>query len=515
MTASVPGPLWLCLRFPRLSLDLVQRGAPQTSTAIAIIDKQRVSLANDVARARGVAPGMTLASAYALDANLAALERQPARERRALQSLAHWAYQFTPAVCPQPPDSLLLEIGGSLRLFGGLSRLRQRIDSELAQRGFCYRGGLAHTPKAAQVFSLSHEKSVMPALATEDCRPPFFLRQLAPCPLAQLALTEQQRQQIEGLGLTTIGELLALPRADLGKRFGQGLLTYLAQLTGERSDPQVNIEPPTRFDSEVHFLSGLSTIDMLKQPIQQLLAELHQFLSRRQLHCRCFHWRFFHIDKCARQLTIELARGQDNPHNFLDLTLLKLETLTLASAVETVRLSAHQLQPATADNHALFRELAGPGNGDPWFLLDKLRGRLGNESVFSLQLQDEHLPELQQVKVAPAPAPKGHRVARRQQKKNARDAQRSIEAEKQHTHDQDPRQPLWLYEPPQPLRRCQQQLYFAGPLELISGPQRYDSHWWQARQQRDYFIARHQSGAHYWIYYDHHQQHWFVHGVFG
>lgn len=432
--------LWLCLRFPLLPLDLVLRGqssvrqsADRAPGAIAIIDKQRVVFVNAAAKTAGVTPAMTLTSAYALASDLTAVERQPQREQSALNFLANWAYQFTPAVSLQQPDSMLLEIAGSLRLFHGLPNLLQEINTGLQQLGFTLQSGLAHTPKAAIVFSRNPQsqhqaqyqapgqvqnqsdtelttKATTPAITIPTTPPTTplttkdtFIRQLQQTPLTQLDLNDKQLMQISHLGLCRAGELLALPKASLGKRFGKDFVIYLEKLIGEQPDLQPSFTPQAHFDSEIHFLSGLSTIDMLTQPVRRLLQELHQHLTQRQLHCRGFRWRFFHFDKQASHLAIELSRGQNNPDNFLSLTLLKMEHLTLSSAVETVQLYTDQLLPADPGTSSLFRELAGPDNSDPWFLLDKLRGRLGPESIFCLQLHDENLPELQQQKAAPSP----------------------------------------------------------------------------------------------------------------
>src|SRR2546428_5771430 len=44
-----------------------------------------------------------------------------------LEHVAAWACQFTPRVSLEPPQGLLLEVEGSLRLFGGLERLLERL----------------------------------------------------------------------------------------------------------------------------------------------------------------------------------------------------------------------------------------------------------------------------------------------------------------------------------------------------------------------------------------------------
>ena len=70
--------------------------------------------------------GMAVAAASALAADLCVLARDPAAERAALERIAACAIQFTPTVSIAPSAEVLLEIAGSLKLFGGLSRLWTR-----------------------------------------------------------------------------------------------------------------------------------------------------------------------------------------------------------------------------------------------------------------------------------------------------------------------------------------------------------------------------------------------------
>ena len=47
----------------------------------------------------------------------------PLLPQAALEPIGAWACQFTPKVSLEPPQELLLEVQGSLRLFGGLESL--------------------------------------------------------------------------------------------------------------------------------------------------------------------------------------------------------------------------------------------------------------------------------------------------------------------------------------------------------------------------------------------------------
>ena len=129
--------LWLALLLPALPLQLAERALPCIGP-LAIVEgpPQRLVVihCNAAAQAAGVAPGMKLAAAQALARELIALERNAEREQAALAELAGWAYQFSSHVVLQP-DGLLLEVGGSVRLFGGRAPLHRAT----AERARCAR----------------------------------------------------------------------------------------------------------------------------------------------------------------------------------------------------------------------------------------------------------------------------------------------------------------------------------------------------------------------------------------
>jgi protein ImuB len=62
--------------------------------------------------------------------------------------------------------------------------------------------------------------------------------------------------------------------------------------------------------------------------------------------------------------------------------------------------------------------------------------------------------------------------------------------------------PVWLLPHPEPLReRDSTPLLDHQPLQLLSGPERIETGWWDAAlAERDYFIAQQPGGALVWIY---------------
>src|SRR5262245_6745963 len=82
--------------------------------------------------------------------HLPAEEPAEQHQRERLARLAAWCQKnFTPLVSLEPPDELLLELKGSLRLFGGARALIGRIAAGLRAQGVTAQLALTPTPRGA------------------------------------------------------------------------------------------------------------------------------------------------------------------------------------------------------------------------------------------------------------------------------------------------------------------------------------------------------------------------------
>ena len=234
--------LWLCLRFQQLPLQALLRDA-QHEHPLAILEKQRVLLADEAACELGVKSGMGTATVRALADNIVLLERDPAAEQRCLQQLCCWAYSISPTLYPYREDSLLLEVGSCLALYRSLDVLLAQVRSDLSCRGYDYCTGLAPTPKAA--WLLSHSEP-------GDYRLPLEER-LAPLPLALLDDFPRQLDALGKAGLWQLGDILALPQRALARRCGREFVQLLQQVLGTAEDRQPEFEPPASFSDDYWF----------------------------------------------------------------------------------------------------------------------------------------------------------------------------------------------------------------------------------------------------------------------
>ncbi len=485
MASDTDRPLWLCLHLPRLGLEIVTRSLVDGAAErpVVLVEAHTVVQLNGAARSRGLKAGMSLSTAESICSDLMITFREADREAVTLQRLAFWAYRFTPRVSPEPPNGLLLELAGSLRLFRGLDRLQQRILKGLAGLGYSAVPGIAPTPRAAIALARSGRSPDVMRLADEldlDGRGDDALRiawgevvaraarpALAHMPLAHLGRPRAEIDKLEAMGLRTLGDLLRLPRGPLGKRTSAELLAHLDMLTGRRPEPRKTVMPPETFVSTVHFLEDLEHSTALAFPMQRLIGELEDWLRIRQLSSDRLEWLLSHPRYGQQVLRVHFATPQRDRRRMLEYSRLQLERERKEdglAAIASLELRVTRLTALEARDAGLFPALGEDGGQreDPAQLVDLLRARFGPEVCCAIALADDHRPEHAWAPVAPRPQKSGGRPTG--------------------PLPVGPR-PLWLLQTPRPLSTRDGLPLLRGALQLCRGPERIDIGWWERSER--------------------------------
>jgi protein ImuB len=472
--------LWLCLRFDQLPLQCLSRCEQHP---VVVLAAQRVIRANDCAAALGIQQGMGAATVRTLsdEQPVRLLERDQQAEQRCLQQLCCWGYSITPTLYTWQTDCLQLEIGGCLNLFRGLDALLAEVVNGISSRGYRVQQGLAPTPKAAWLLSFAPSETAMAIQQPLEER-------LSPLPLNLLVAFATTIGSLRRAGIHTLGDVLALPPATLGRRCGKAFTHFLQQLLGQREDLQATYQPPSTFSDEYWFGYEVKTNGELFPAIQQLLQSLCYFLRNTQLQTSEINWQLIGIDKKLQPVCVRSTSRHSDWKNWYQLTCLRFEQLQLACSVEGLTLTCPQLYPGQQDSIDLF----SPRNQrEPLAaLLDRLRNRLGLQAVDKLGCRDEHLPEFALLVSSDHPA----------------------DEHGAHQHCTD--RPFWLMPQPKALRQQGNHLYWNSALSLMYGPERIEDNWWQEPASRDYYIATDSSGQRYWVFRDRLARQWYVHGVF-
>src|SRR5690606_21175784 len=129
--------LWLCISLPQWPLEALHSGPPKEPVVVTTCEGSTrwILCCNDAAEQAHLKAAMNYTVALAIHPQAVVLERNIVMEREALHRLAAWAYQFSSTVIlgEVSPDrrrarttALWLEIGSSLKLFGGFRKLIER-----------------------------------------------------------------------------------------------------------------------------------------------------------------------------------------------------------------------------------------------------------------------------------------------------------------------------------------------------------------------------------------------------
>lgn len=513
---------WFGLFLDRLSLDVARRGTAASADPIplAICDRLRILDANDDARALGIVPGMKRAAALALAPALLLLEHDEAGRRAAIESLAAWALQFTPSVSLQSdlsfgelddtvdPCGLLLEVGPSLRYFGGADALCGQLRRGLDELGFSARIGAAPTAAAAWLFA-RHRDGLQAGSAGLEAG----LRKL---PAGLLARSREQRETLDAIGAHRIDDLLALPRAGLARRCGRALLDELDRALGRQPEPRRWFEAPLRFEARIELLAQVERADALLFAARRLLNQLAGWLAARHCAVRAFTVHAGHDRRGQRNdtsLTIRLADPSRDPERLCALLREKLAVTRLPAPVHALRLCCDEVLPLPGANARLFPAPAC-AQESLGRLIERLQARLGPRQVQRLALVADHRPEAA-YRIEAIEAPSGDAPASAAPRRSRRPAPIAPAP-----LANLPR-PLWLLREPIAITERNNRPWWHSPLTLLAGPERIEGGWWDAALvQRDYFIAEDETHALYWIYRERlapedRRSGWFVQGRFG
>jgi len=416
-----------------------------------------------------------------------------------LQRLCLYAQQFTSLVSIEMPNALLLEIKGSVKLFGSLAALHAAI--EAAWSRLSLRAHAATAPTALAALWLARAGK---AACIENSGQ--LAGGLAELPIACMSWDPAWLQTLRAMGITRIGELLRLPRAGISRRLSPAAVLELDIALARQAAPRRAFVPHVRFCEHCDFEAEIETVVYLKKALEPLIERCAQFLRERQAGVQSLELRLRHRVIPVTRVHLGLATITSEHRRLAGVLDEKLNRLELAAPVRGIELKSGSLQPLPAGSLDAFAGMscgrgmrAGgvcAGNTAPQ-LVERLRARLGEQAVYGVVFVPEHRPEA---------------AWRRVHELHLTPAVRAGERSGMRVSEM-PR-PVWLLDEPVLLAANLQQLCQEGSI-LEQGPERIESGWWDGKDvARDYYIARQARGARWWVFQQRRTQCWYLHGMF-
>jgi protein ImuB len=418
-------------------------------------------------------------------------------------ALAWWALRFTPLVA-RVEAALVLEVSASERLFGGRALLLKQ---------------LFETGPLAMALDNAQGSTALLALGRLWAQAPDA--PIHALPLHSLAAARPHLPTLARLGCNHWGQLRALPRGGLARRFGAELVDALDRAYGTRAELYPWLTLPEVFDALLELSAAVESASALLFGARRLLAQLLVWLRARQhgvlalellweLDARrsnTLHVDAHHQGGAQGRMELRTAQATQDMQHLQHLLAEQLAQVTLPAPVLYLRMRTLQTQPLGGESLSLLPEDQRKGDSLHQ-MLERLGARLGRDQILCVQAQARHAPEDMQAWQAWKP-----QLGKRRQEFASR---QSVHAALL---------PTWLLALPLQLVVKQHSPQYHGPLTLLTGPQRLETGWLEGDVAlRDYFVARSAHAGLVWIYRERlpsalqsnpeHALRWYLHGLF-
>jgi protein ImuB len=420
-------------------------------------------------------------------------------------AVVFWALRFTPRVT-RVDEAVLMEVQASLRLFGGLQALRERVTAEA-------------TELAVDRLAWGGNSLVALALARaglSDVGPMPVAEQLDALPLACLSAAWAHQTTLSQLGCRTLGDVRRLPRGGVARRFDKTLLHALDQLHGRVPEIHTWVSPPEHFEARLELPWRVDDGPSLMVGARRLLLQLAGWLTARHCGVTAFtlYWRHDAMRSRAAgeggHLTVRTAEATRDVDHLGRLLTEHLAKVVLAAPVGDLRLQVDHAVPLAATSESWLPD-ADEGSEPLPHWLERLAARLGEQRVLRPVLQADHRPEAMcRWQPASLPLPRAPR--------------RVDDATGPCAGHGDGPQPGFLL--PEPLRLMvrHDRPHYLGELQLLLGPQRLEGGWWDRDEAsgehhnvaRDYWVAWSGQAGLLWVFRTRLNDAlaWYLHGHF-
>lgn len=531
-----------------------------------------VTAANGAALAQGIWPGIGLADARARCPHLVSAPAEPETDARALAALARWCGRYAPTFNTDGADGLWIDIAGAAHLLGGEQALLNDLAARLQGLGFTARLGLADTPGGAWALARygpgparehpDQAARVHAFLALPG--PEELLSALDPLPVEALRLNGDALALLRRLGLKHIGQLAALPRASLKRRFPsrdmlQAVLARLDQALGVVREPPEALDAPPRHAARIAFAEPLISHQGVEGALPELARDLCAQLTRALAGARAVCFTAYRTDGTAAVIRTGFAAPCRAAGHMARLLGERAEEIDAGLGIDAMTLAAQAVEHLPAEQAGF----AARDHGAPLgHLVDRFSNRLTPARVLRAAARESHLPERAEIyrpaiqEAGSGEAATGTREIHSARGYSARYADGPARARPDRAAATrpclappgmefarcaaiPPRPPL-LLERPEPIDVLAE--VPEGPparftwrratrrIRRWQGPERIAPEWWRlgaggsplAGRTRDYYRIEDEAGGRYWVFraglYHRPEQEgaprWYLHGVF-
>jgi DNA polymerase-4 len=359
-----------------------------------------VSAASYEARRFGVHSAMPLRTAHRLCPDGVFLPGRFDRYRELSRQVMRIFASYTPLVEPISLDEAFMDVTASRAAFGdGETIARDLKERVLDEAGLVVSVGVATNKLCAKVASDLRKPDALVVVP-----PGGEAAFLAPLPVSRLwGVGPQSRQTLADYGVTTIGQLAALPEGTLRRRFGIHGAELRLRAQGVDPSPVVTGQAPKSVGHELTFNHDVTDPARLEATLLDLAESVASRLRHHELAAGAVQLklRYEGFDTITRQAPLGHQVRDSEPLYEMGVTLLR-KALSAERAVRLIGLTAIHL--SSVQQLTLFD---APERTDRIAQsIDAVRERFGEKAITRARLighRDRRRPDFGERPEAPSP----------------------------------------------------------------------------------------------------------------
>ncbi|PCJ25748.1 MAG: hypothetical protein COA96_06900 [SAR86 cluster bacterium] len=400
------------------------------------------------------------------------------------------------------PLALICEIRSSLKYFTSIdvihNKLQQSLKTQLEEWGLVSDFLYAASPTITGSLLLARSGHNTLVYQKDNLR-----SALGELPTEVLELDKEQNRRLHNMGIRYLKDIWRLPSDGLRKRFGSSFVNQLSKALGKAPEPTINYLPPPAFNTAYELPYEIENLDRLLPIADEMLAQLCDFLQRRDLSTSHLLFSLSHEKRSPTKVEIGLRQSSRSQKHLMLLLETHFNKLIIPAPIIAIKIDVRNFDAFFGYSDSLLEKSEpatrqyNDSNLDRF--IEQLQARLGENHVKGIDSVAEHCPEhasqlfdldnLSEIKENRNKIPE--RIT-----ENLR--------------------PFWLLQNPVQLTLRKGRLYHRRRISIVSGPERIETYWWSGvNVRRDYYVAREANGSRLWIYREKTaEKNWYLHGVF-
>jgi protein ImuB len=307
------------------------------------------------------------------------------------------ARDFSPRIEMHGERVVTLDISGLGRLLGDARAIGEQLRRNAADSGLRVNIAVASTITAAILLAQSRAGlTVVPPGAEAST--------LAPLPLSLLsqlgsrlqtagstpgASPEPEVDQLTRWGLRTLGDLAALPSADLSERLGQHGLLWQRWARGEDARPLVPAAVEDRFEESLELEWPIDGLEPLSFVLARLFEPLCERLEQRDRGAVALHVTLTLVTRERHERTVQLPAPMRDARVLRTLALLDLESHPPPAGIDRVTVGVDVTEGRVLQFGLFARALPAEKLAT---LLARLGALMGSDRVGAPGLVDSYRP---------------------------------------------------------------------------------------------------------------------------